>query len=267
MAIRVCIAGVSGWTGKLIANYLERDSKLKLVSGISRTYAGKTVRDILPDKHNLEVPVYGNIDDVPKNSVDVLVDFTHPESVFDRSIAALNVGMNVVIGTSGLNAEQYASIEKLALKVNLGVIAAGNFSITAALAKHFSLLAAKHLPSWEIIDYASASKVDAPSGTTRELAEEMSSIAQNQVARKIESVVGYREARGATIGGTQVHSVRLPSFTISFETIFGLPDERLTIRHDSGTSAEPYVGGTLLAIKKVVEVKGLVRGMDRILFE
>jgi 4-hydroxy-tetrahydrodipicolinate reductase len=142
-----------------------------------------------------------------------------------------------------------------------------NFSITAASAKHFSLLAAQHLPSWEIIDYASASKIDAPSGTTRELAEELSSIAQNQVARKIESVVGYKEARGATIGGTQVHSVRLPSFTISFETIFGLPDERLTIRHDSGTSAEPYVGGTLLAIKKVMEVKGLVRGMDRILFE
>ena len=54
---------------------------------------------------------------------------------------------------------------------------------------------------------------------------------------------------------------------ISFETVFGLPDERLTIRHDAGTGAEPYVGGTLLAVRKVMTITGLVRGLDRLLFE
>ena len=70
----------------------------------------------------------------------------------------------------------------------------------------------------------------------------------------------------ATIGGTQVHSVRLPSFVIAFETIFGLPDERLTIRHDAGSGAEPYAQGTLLAAQKVMEITGLVRGLDQLLF-
>ena len=56
-----------------------------------------------------------------------------------------------------------------------------------------------------------------------------------------------REARGATVGGAQVHSLRLPSFSVSTEVVFGLPDERLTIRHDAGGSPAPYVAGTLLA--------------------
>jgi 4-hydroxy-tetrahydrodipicolinate reductase len=48
--------------------------------------------------------------------------------------------------------------------------------------------------------------------------------------------------------------------------LFGVPGERLSIRHDAGTSAEPYVGGTLLAARRVVALKGLVRGLDNLLF-
>ena len=96
-----------------------------------------------------------------------------------RILAALDKGVRVVVGTSGLTASDYADIAQRAEARKLGVIAAGNFSITAALAKHFALIAAHYLPSWEIIDYASAAKIDAPSGTTRELAEELATISQN----------------------------------------------------------------------------------------
>ena len=91
-------------------------------------------------------------------------------------------------------------------------------------------------------------------------------MAQSQLGVALDEMHGPREARGATIGGTQVHSVRLPGFVIAFETIFGLPDERLTIRHDAGSGAEPYAVGTLLAVKQVMETTGLVRGLDRLLF-
>jgi len=53
---------------------------------------------------------------------------------------------------------------------------------------------------------------------------------------------------------------------LAVETLFGVPGERLSIRHDAGTSAEPYVGGTLLAARRVVALKGLVRGLDNLLF-
>ncbi len=63
-----------------------------------------------------------------------------------------------------------------------------------------------------------------------------------------------------------MHSVRLPGYVLAVEALFGLPHERLTIRHDAGKSAEPYVNGTLVAVRKVMQVTGLVRGLDRLLF-
>ena len=92
-------------------------------------------------------------------------------------------------------------------------------------------------------------------------------LATNEFGRPVEDTLGSREARGATIGGAQVHSLRLPSYVISVESIFGLPGERLSIRHDAGSSAEPYVGGTLLAARLAPERVGLTQGLDRLLFE
>jgi 4-hydroxy-tetrahydrodipicolinate reductase len=124
-----------------------------------------------------------------------------------------------VIGPSELTASDYDEIDETARRNNLG-----NFSITAALAKHFALFAARPLPSWEIIDYAYADKPDAPSGTTRELAEELASTAQNRIEVPITQTHGNPQARGATIARTQVHSVRLSSYVIAIEAILGLPE-------------------------------------------
>ena len=70
---------------------------------------------------------------------------------------------------------------------------------------------------------------------------------------------------GATIGAVQVHSVRMPGYLLSCEAVFGASDERLVIRHDAGTSAAPYVAGTLHAARHVRDVKGLRRGLDQLL--
>ena len=81
----------------------------------------------------------------------------------------------------------------------------------------------------------------------------------------VEHTVGPRESRGASLGGCQVHSVRLPGYVASVEAIFGLPDMQLSLRHDAGGSAQPYVDGTLLAIRKVSALCGLQRGLDSVL--
>ena len=142
------------------------------------------------------------------------------------------------------------------------MIAAGNFSVTAALLLRFATEAARHVESWEVIDYSSLGKPDAPSGTARELPERLES---PTVALPVEETLGAREARGATVGATQVHSLRLPSFSVSTEIVFGGEDERLSIRHDAGSTPAPYVAGTLLAIRAVPERVGLTRGLDQLL--
>ncbi|MBI1913897.1 MAG: 4-hydroxy-tetrahydrodipicolinate reductase [Planctomycetes bacterium] len=266
MPIRVCVAGVSGWTGSEVARAILASSEFELTGAIARRTAGRDVGELLglPVQGAL---VAGSLEEALARPADVLVDYTSPDSVKQRTLEALGRGIRVVIGTSGLTAADYQEIERTATEGRLGVIAAGNFPLTAALAKHFALMAAKHLPSWEVIDYAHADKVDAPSGSARELAEALGEVASNQRAVPVERTRGDRQARGATIAGTQVHSVRLPGIVLAFETIFGLPNERLTIRHDAGKGAGPYVNGTLLAVRRVMQVTGLVRGLDRLLFE
>jgi 4-hydroxy-tetrahydrodipicolinate reductase len=115
-----------------------------------------------------------------------------------------------------------------------------------------------------VIDYASLSKPDAPSGTARELAERLRVVGSPEVAVPVEETLGTREARGATVGTTQVHSLRLPSFSVSTEIVFGGNDERLSIRHDAGSTPAPYVAGTLLAIRALPERLGLTRGLDQL---
>lgn len=148
---------------------------------------------------------------------------------------------------------------------NVGVIAAGNFAITAVLLQRFACEAAKYLSHWEIIDYASDAKQDAPSGTTRELAFRLSKIRKPKVTHPVEETIGEKESRGTSSNGSQIHSIRLPSYIIGVEAIFGAKDERLSIRHDAGSGAEPYIQGTLLAIRKVRDCVGLVRGLDKIM--
>ena len=147
----------------------------------------------------------------------------------------------------------------------MGVLACGNFAITAVLLQKFSQAAAKYLPNWEIIDYGSATKVDIPSGTGRELAHLMSQVRTPEVTVAADQAVGPAQARGATVAGSQVHAVRLPGFVLGIDVVFGMPDQTLVIRHNAGTSAQPYVDGGLLAIRKVSGLNGLHRGLDKVM--
>jgi 4-hydroxy-tetrahydrodipicolinate reductase len=263
MTVGICVAGATGWTGRAVAEAVVAADDLTLVSAVSRSASGQDLGQAWSGEPN-DVPVFGAVDEALEE-VDVLIDYTSHEAVFDNTLTALRNRVAVVVGSSGLGADEYAEIEAAALENGVAVVAAGNFSLTAALAQATALLAARHLPSWEIVDYASASKPDAPSGTARELAERLAEIKAPDVETTVAETAGHVEARGATVAGTQVHSVRLPGFSVSTEVVFGLPDERLTIRHDAGSSAAPYVAGTLLAARAVTGRSGLTRGLDTLL--
>ena len=261
--LTVCIAGATGWTGRaLVFAVLDADD-LTLGSAVSRSAAGNDLGEALGGEP-LGVPVHGGVAEALEG-VDVLVDYTSATAVKPNALAAIEAGVSVVIGTSGLTAADFDEIDAAARKRSVGVIASGNFSLTAAMCQAAALLAARHLPSWEVIDFASAAKPDVPSGTSRELAERLGEVRAPEVAVPVEDLHGPQEARGAAVAGTQVHSVRLPSFVVSTEVVFGMPDERLVIRHDAGGTPEPYVAGTLLAVRRVTALVGLTRGLDTLL--
>jgi 4-hydroxy-tetrahydrodipicolinate reductase len=264
MTINVCIAGATGWVGRPLCLAVSEADDLSLVGAVSRTHKGRSLKDATGDS-KLDLTVSGSVAEALDTPTDVLVDYTKADAVKANVMTAIRKGVCVVIGTSGLTDEDYIEINQAALEHKVGVIAAGNFAITAVLLQRFACEAAKYLSQWEIIDYASDAKRDAPSGTTRELAFRLSEVRKPEVTHPIEETIGERGSRGVTLNGIQIHSLRLPSYVISVEAIFGAKDERLTIRHDAGSGAEPYIQGTLLAIRKVRNHLGLVRGLDRIM--
>lgn len=264
-SIRVSLAGATGWAGSAVARAIAKLDDITLVSAVSRTHAGKVLGDVLVEPR-LICQVYTSAQvALAAHPCDVFFEFTKPHVAKSNVLTALQHGAHVVIGTSGLTDEDYAEIAPAAVEAQRGVLAVGNFALTVVLLQKFAEIAAKFISQWEIIDYAHDSKKDAPSGTARELAYRLSKIRESELTVPLDQTQGVPETRGARLTGSQVHSIRLPGYTISAEIIFGMPDQKLTIRHDSGSSAQPYVDGSLLAIRKVNTFVGLQRGLDSVL--
>jgi 4-hydroxy-tetrahydrodipicolinate reductase len=264
MPIKVCLAGATGWAGSALARGIAHADDIELVAAVSRSHAGQVLGDVLGEPR-LTGRIYATAAEALVHPSDVFFDYTKPAAAKAHTLLALQQGRHVVVGTSGLTDGDYAEIGEVAEEVRRGVLAVGNFALTVVLLLKFAEIAAKFIPQWEIIDYASDAKRDAPSGTARELAARLSKIRAAEFTVPVDQTEGPPESRGATIAGSQVHSLRIPGYTLSAEVVFGMSDQRLSIRHDSGSSAEPYVDGALLAIRKAGSFTGLRRGLDSVL--
>lgn len=264
--IKVCFAGITGWTAPPILAAIARSDDLSLVAGVSRSTAGQDLANATGLA--VEGSVFATVAEaIAATPVDVVVDYTSADAVGENARAALESGVHLVIGSSGLTATDYEELDRLARDRGTGVVAAGNFSVMAAVLRRAASMAAQHLEHWEIIDYASDNKPDVPSGTSRELAETLGVLRRPKSGVPLEELHGPVEARGADIDGTRIHSVRLPGFVVTTEIVFGAPGERLVMCHDPGLTPDPYVAGTLLAVRKVGALVGVIRGLDSLLFQ
>ncbi|MDP3896107.1 MAG: 4-hydroxy-tetrahydrodipicolinate reductase [Mesorhizobium sp.] len=265
--IRITLVGATGWVGRALVQAIAAADDLELAGAVSRGSAGQDA-GLATGGGALGVVLSATLAEALGAPSDVVIDYTKPHVVKGHAMQALAAGRHVVVGTSGLSAADYGEIDIAAREASLGVLAAGNFSITATLLRRFALEAARYVPDVEIIDYASPSKADTPSGTGRELAELIGAMRQKATSKPVDELTGVRETRGGAIGAplpVQVHSVRMPSYVLSCEALFGADNERLLIRHDAGASAAPYVSGTLLAARKVGSFTGLRRGLDAVM--
>jgi len=262
--LRICLAGATGWAGSELSRGVFEASEMVLVAAISRSHAGRTLGEVIGIE-GLTTPVFASVEEALKTNPDVFVEYTKPDVAKQHVLDALKGGAHVVIGTSGLTNEDYQEINEVALDVKRGVLAVGNFALTVVLLQKFAEMAARYIPHWEIIDYAHSEKVDAPSGTARELANRLSKIQESQLDVPLDEIEGPKESRGVRLHGSQVHSIRLPGYVISVDIVFGMTDQKLILRHESGSSAVPYVNGALLAIREVGKLVGLQRGLDSVM--
>lgn len=250
--IKVAICGSCGKMGQEVVKAVIKDSELELVGKIDIICVGEGIYKTIADAAN-------------ENTIDVLVDFTQPSSIFENAKFCLNKGIRPVIGTTGLNDDQIEELKIISEKTGVSCLIAPNFSTGAVLMMMFSAHAAKYFDNAEIIELHHNQKKDAPSGTALKTAKMMAEVKNNFVKGNCEETELIDGARGAaSYSDIHIHSVRMPGYIASQEVIFGSSGQIFKIRHDSMDRA-CYMSGVVLAIKHVMAHNEFVYGLENIL--
>lgn len=258
--IKVVVHGAAGKMGQEVVRAVCNDPETKLVGAID----AKATTDFLPlPDGSGKVPFSSDLAQIVATSKPgVIVDFSIARATMPLVHLAAEKKVNLVIGTTGLTADQVKEIGQLADANKIGIVLASNFALGAVLMMHLAKIAGKYLDYVEIIELHHDRKVDAPSGTALSTAKVMASargkpFLQPAAKEKFES-------RGQQLEGITLHSVRLPGLLAHQEVLFGAAGQTLSIRHDT-ISRECYMPGVLMAIKEVTRRKGLINGLDKLL--
>lgn len=246
MSIKVGVLGAKGRMGQEVMRAVNDAPDLELVAALD-----------LGDSLNQLV----------SNNVEVVVDFTTPDSVMANLEFVINAGINAVVGTTGFDDDRLAKVEsQIALNPTVGVLIAPNFGLGAVLMMEFSRKAAKYFESAEIVELHHPNKVDAPSGTSTRTAELISNArAQAGLSPMPDAThTGLPGARGAVVGDVHIHSVRLRGLLAHQEVLFGGPGETLSIRHDS-LDRLGFMPGVLLGVREVGKHAGITYGLEAFL--
>ncbi len=259
--IKVVVYGASGRVGQEVVKAVCNDAETQLVGCVDIKVTAEQLT--LPDGSGT-VPFSTDIAAIIENcQPDVIVDFSVAVASMPAVRTASKRGVNMVIGTTGFSAIDLDEIQKLAEANEVGIVVAPNFALGAVLMMHLAKIAGKYLDHAEIIELHHDRKLDAPSGTSRTTARDM--VAARGKPFLPPAVVGEDSpARGSTIDGINIHSVRLPGQMAHQEVIFGSDGQTLRIRHDQ-ISREAFMPGVMLAVKEVMKRKGFIYGLDKIL--
>jgi 4-hydroxy-tetrahydrodipicolinate reductase len=205
-----------------------------------------------------------SLDQLIKTGTEVIVDFTHPDSVMKNLEFAITNGIHVVVGTTGFDDKKLSELKNLLSKnPKVGALIAPNFGLGAVLMMQFSQKAAQYFESVEIIELHHANKVDAPSGTAIRTAELITDARKQSKkgAMPDASKTIIPGARGAKVGDVPIHSVRSHGYVAHQEVIFGDAGETLSIRHDSINRAG-FMPGVLIGVRNVAKHPGLTVGLE-----
>ena len=260
--IRVVVHGALGRMGQEVINALCSNPQLEPVGAVDK----KATKEYLPlPDQSGSIPLSSNLEEILEQThPEVLVDFSVAEATLPAVRTAVKRKVNLVIGTTGLSQENLKEIDRLARANEVGAIVAPNFALGAVVMIHLAKIAAKFFDWAEIIEMHHEQKLDAPSGTALSTARAIVEARGKPLLYPTPQKESLSGTRGGKLEGIALHSVRLPGLMAHQEVIFGTQGQTLTIRHDT-INRECYMPGVILAIKKVVEIKGLTYGLDKLL--
>lgn len=262
MPVKVLVSG-SGKMGREVLSAVSRERDMEPV-GVVDALAGHEEYLSLPDGGGL-IPFGSSAADlITRTQPDVAVDFTNAEWTPVLAKEALEAGVRLVIGTTGLPEGFVLALEEACRERGVGAVIAPNFAIGAVLMQHLARICAGFFDYAEVIELHHEGKADAPSGTAIATVKAMAEGRKLGFLRASAQRETVKGTRGGELEGVTIHSVRLPGLVAHQEVIFGAAGQTLTVRHDS-TSRESFMPGVVLAIREVMERKELVVGLDRLI--
>ena len=272
----VLVSGALGRMGSEVVNSVLNSSDCELVAAIdtNKKNNGENISQLLNLKksdvlvsNDLEGSLCSISQDYRNENIKpVLVDFTHPDSVYENTRSAIAYGISPVVGTTGLTPSQINDLAIFAQKANIGCAIIPNFSVGMVLLQQAASVAAKFYDNIELIEMHHNQKADSPSGTcikTAEMIEEYPKKYNQSLVKETESLKGVRG--GVRDSGLNIHSIRLPGLLAHQVVIMGSPGETYTIKHDT-IDRKAYMPGVLQAIRKIGKFDSLIYGLEKLLF-
>lgn len=259
---RVAVIGAAGRMGAEVCRAVHGADDLELVAAVDPSAAGRSLQEVAGV--DVDVTVADSLDALLDASVEVAVDFTHPDVVADTIGWLLEHDVHAVVGTTGLTDDAMADLRDRAAASSANAFLAPNFAIGAVLLMQFAAQAAQHLPHVEVIELHHDRKADAPSGTALRTAELIAD-ARTETPPHVGGDDDHPGARGTRHRDVTVHSVRLPGLVAHEEVIFGGQGQTLTLRHDS-MDRTSFMPGVLVAVRAVADLDApLVVGLEHLL--
>jgi len=194
---------------------------------------------------------------------DLVVDASTPQVSVDVVRAAVDRGINVLVGTSGWSAERIALVRPLVESAGTGAVFIPNFSLGSVLGSALAAAAAPFFASVEIVEAHRDSKTDSPSGTAVRTAELIAAARAEQGPVSAPHV--DQRARGQQVASVPIHSLRRPGVIARQEVILSGPGESLTLTHDTVDSAEAYAPGIRLAVPFALDAHGVFIGLENMI--
>jgi 4-hydroxy-tetrahydrodipicolinate reductase len=270
--IPVVVIGAAGKMGREVIKAVASAPDMTLVGAIDTTaeHQDKDAGELAGLSEPLEVPITNQLESMlafaaQEKQPGVMIDFTHPDSVYNNVRSAIAYGIRPVVGTTGLSPQKIQDLADFAEKASTGCLIIPNFSIGMVLLQQAAVTASQYFEHVEIIELHHNQKADAPSGTAIQTAQMLAELGKRFNPPLVEETEKIKGARGSLADeGIRIHSVRLPGLIAHQEVIFGAAGQIYTLRHDTSDRA-CYMPGVLLAIRKVLQLKSLVYGLEKIL--
>ena len=270
--IPVLVNGAAGKMGREVIRAIAQSEDMTLVGAVDHNpqYQDQDAGELAGLSEPLEIPITNQFEPMlafaaQEKQPAVMVDFTHPSSIYNNIRSAIAYGVRPVVGTTGLSAEQIGELSDFADKASTGCLTIPNFSIGMVLLQQAAVSASQYFDHVEIIELHHNQKADAPSGTALQTAEILAEMGKPFNPAVVEETEKLPGARGSIANeGIRIHSIRLPGLIAHQEVIFGAAGQVYTLRHDTSDRA-CYMPGVLLAIRKVLLLKSLIYGLEKIL--